>query len=376
MALNDDIEALAAPGVRELSPYQPGLPLEELARRYGVHDAVKLASNENPLGPSPQALAAVRDTLPELARYPDGNGFGLKRALAEHTGVAAEAVTLGNGSNDVLELIARAFVTPDDEVVFSAHAFAVYPLVTRAIGARGVAVPARDWGHDLAAMRAAVTERTRVVFIANPNNPTGTWLEAAELEAFVRDLPAHVVVVVDEAYCEYAGHAEHGVAGYPDAAQWLERYPRLVVTRTFSKAYGLAGLRSGYALSRPEVADLLNRVRQPFNANAAALAAAEAALGDTEHLEHGIRVNAEGMAALTAAFGWLGLDYIASAGNFVSVDVGRPGDEVYEALLHEGVIVRPVGNYGMPNHLRVSVGLPEENERCIAALERVLRVGG
>ena len=366
------VNELAAPGVRTLQPYQPGLPLEELARRYGVTDAVKLASNENPLGPSPRVAEAVQAVLPELARYPDGGGFRLKGGLSERLGVDPEALTLGNGSNDVLELAARAFVTAADEVVYSQHAFAVYPLVTRAIGATGVEVPARDWGHDLAAMREAVTERTRMVFVANPNNPTGTWSAAEDLKAFVASMPAHVIVVVDEAYCEYAGHTEHGVAGYPDAAQWLGDYPNLVVTRTFSKAYGLAGLRVGYAVSNPEVADLLNRVRQPFNVNSAALAAAEAALADADHLERGIAVNAEGMAALTAGFQRLGLDWIPSAGNFVSVDVGRSADTVYEGLLHHGVIVRPVGGAGMPNHLRVSVGLPEENRRCLEALEAVL----
>lgn len=366
------VTELAAPGVRTLQPYQPGLPLEELARRYGVTDAVKLASNENPLGPSPRVAEAVREVLPELARYPDGGGFRLKGALSGRLDVSPEMLTLGNGSNDVLELAARAFVTAEDEVVYSQHAFAVYPLVTRAIGASGVEVPARDWGHDLAAMREAVTDRTRMVFVANPNNPTGTWSEAADLKAFVAAMPEHVIVVVDEAYSEYAGHPEHGVAGYPDAAQWLAEYPNLVVTRTFSKAYGLAGLRVGYAISSPEVADLMNRVRQPFNVNSAALAAAEAALADTDHLEKGIAVNAEGMAALTAGFERLGLSYIPSAGNFVSVDVGRPADAVYERLLHHGVIVRPVGGAGMPNHLRISVGLAAENERCITALERVL----
>lgn len=366
-------ERLAAPGVRKLQPYQPGKPIEELEREFGVEDVVKLASNENPLGPSPLALAALQARAADLARYPDGNGFELKQALSAHLDVGMEQITLGNGSNDVLELVARAFVTPDDEVLFSEHAFAVYPIVTQAIGARAVAAKARDWGHDLDAMAASVTGRTRLVFVANPNNPTGTWVDARALERFVAGLPEHVVVVVDEAYFEFAADPEAPVAGYPDTVRWLSRYPNLVVTRTFSKAYGLAGLRVGYAVSHPAVADLLNRVRQPFNANSAALAAATAALGDAEHLTRGLRLNREEMARLTGAFERMGLDWIPSVGNFVAVDVGRPGGEVYEALLRAGVIVRPVGAYGMPNHLRVSVGLPEENERFIRALERVLR---
>lgn len=365
-------EQLAAPGVRKLQPYQPGKPIEELEREYGVSDVVKLASNENPLGPSPRALEALQARAADLARYPDGNGFELKQALSRHLDVEVEQITLGNGSNDVLELVARAFATPKDEVVFSEHAFAVYPIVTQAIGARPVAAKAKNWGHDLEAMAAAVTERTRLIFIANPNNPTGTWVDAEALERFIAALPEHVIVVVDEAYFEFAADPEAGVEGYPDTLQWLGRYPNLIVTRTFSKAYGLAGLRVGYAVSHPDVADLLNRVRQPFNANSAALAAATAALLDEEHLARGLRVNREEMVRLTDAFERIGLTWIPSVGNFVALDLARPAAEVYEGLLREGVIVRPVGAYGMPNHLRISVGLPEENERFLRALENVL----
>jgi histidinol-phosphate aminotransferase len=257
-------------------------------------------------------------------------------------------------------------------VVFSEHAFAVYPLATQAVGATAVVAPARDWGHDLEAMRERISGNTRVVFVANPNNPTGTWVESAALESFIRDVPSHVIVVVDEAYFEYASHPDAGFADYPNALEWVARYPNLIVTRTFSKAYGLAGLRVGYAVSSPEVADLLNRVRQPFNVNSAALLAAEVALADRDHLERGIRLNREQMKYLTRAFDELGLEYIPSAGNFVSVDVARSADEVYEALLHRGVIVRPVANYGMPGFLRVTVGHPEENERFVEALKNVL----
>ncbi|CAK0763866.1 Histidinol-phosphate aminotransferase 1 [Gammaproteobacteria bacterium] len=359
---------LAAPGVRGLTPYQPGKPIEELEREYGVTNAVKLASNENPLGPSPLALAAARSALTDLARYPDGGGFTLRNALALRFGVERDSITLGNGSNDVLELVARALVAPQDEVIYSKHAFAVYPLVIQAIGARGVVTPARDFGHDLAAMAAAVTPRTRLIFIANPNNPTGTWLTADVLEDFIRGLPSHVIVVIDEAYWEYVIHPD-----YPNALDWLGRYPNLLVTRTFSKAYGLAGLRVGYAVSHPALADLLNRVRQPFNVNSIALAAATAALDDEDHLSRARTINMEGMAEIIAGVTALGLSYIPSVGNFVAVDVGRAAGPIYEALLHQGVIVRPLANYEMPRHLRVTIGLAAENARFLDALARVLR---
>ncbi len=364
---NEDILALAAPGVRGLAPYEPGMPIEALEREYGVRGAVKLASNENPLGASPRAHAAAVQALTRLARYPDGHGFALKRALAERLAVAPEAITLGNGSNDVLELVARAFATASDEIVFSEYAFAVYPIVTQAVGARAVVAPARDYGHDLEAMRAAVTPRTRLVFIANPNNPTGTWLAAEALCAFVADLPRHVLVVVDEAYHEYVQ-----VEGYASLVPEVTRFANLIVTRTFSKAYGLAGLRVGYAVSDPAVAEILNRVRQPFNVNSAALAAAAAALEDEAHVARSVALNAHGRRRLAAGLAALGLRCLPSAGNFLCVDLGRPAAPVYERLLREGVIVRPVANYGLPNHLRVTVGLPEENERFLDALKKAM----
>ncbi len=364
---------LATPGVQGLHPYQPGKPVNELQREYGIGAAIKLASNENPLGPSPKALAAARTALDGLARYPDGGGFALKAALAAKHGVTPEAITLGNGSSDVLDLVARAFLTPRHNAVFSEHSFALYPIVTQAVGARAQVAPAQDgrrgvrYGHDLEAMAARVDGATRVVFIANPNNPTGTWLRAAELEGFIAALPPWVIVVVDEAYFEYVEGAE-----YPDASTWIPRYPNLVVTRTFSKAYGLAGLRVGYGISDAGVAELLNRVRQPFNVNAVALAAAEAALDDAAHLRASIEVNREGLCFLAEAIDEMGLDYIPSVANFLSVDVGSSSGSVYEALLRQGVIVRPVANYGLPHHLRVTVGLAEENRRFIEALGKGL----
>jgi histidinol-phosphate aminotransferase len=364
---------LAAPGVRALQPYQPGKPVAELEREYGIRNAVKLASNENPFGPSPLALAAARAVLPEIARYPEGSGHLLTERLAAKHGIAPACITLGNGSNDVLDLIARVFLTPAHEAIYSQHGFAVYPISIQAVGARARVAPAHDgsrgpaYGHDLAAMQTLVGAATRLVFIANPNNPTGTWLQSAALEDFIAALPAHVMVVVDEAYFEYVEQPD-----YPDTSTWLQRFPNLVVTRTFSKAYGLAGLRVGYALSHPEVAGLLNRVRQPFNVNMAAQAAALAALDDSAHLQESVRRNREGMQQLEAGFARLGLDWIPSAGNFVAVDTGRTAAEVYAALLQQGIIARPVANYGMPNHLRVTVGRADENARFLASLQVAL----
>lgn len=373
-------------GVQALRPYQPGKPISELQREYGVSDVVKLASNENPLGPSPKVLAALQSEFADLARYPDGNGFALKQMLAVKHGVDLAQITLGNGSSDPLEFVVRVLVQPGDEVLFSEHAFAMYPIVTQAASATAVTTPANSsspnkWGHDLDAMLAAITDRTRVIFIANPNNPTGTWLGADELEAFIAAVPARIAVVVDEAYFEYASdpdlRLQQGSKDYPDASQWLGRYPNLVVTRTFSKAYGLAGLRVGYSLSHPDMANLLNRIRPPFNVNSLALAAACAGLEDVEHVRQGVALNTEQMAVVTSAAQEMGLGFIPSVGNFVCIEVGdsslgRNAAAVYDALLHEGVIVRPVANYGMPRHLRVTLGLPEENQRFLTALAKVL----
>ena len=364
---------LAVPGVRGLNPYQPGKPVSELEREYGVTGIIKLASNENPLGPGPKAVAAMHAAMSELARYPDANGFELKRAIATRHGVSAELITLGNGSNDVLVMLAESFLQPGTEAVFSELAFAVYPIVTRAAGASASVAPANPWehaqplGHDLEAMAARVSERTRLVFIANPNNPTGTWLEADALAAFMDGVPADVLVVVDEAYSEYLDRPE-----YPDCTQWLDRYPNLVVTRTFSKAFGLAGLRIGYALSNPEVADILNRVRQPFNVGLLAQVAAVATLGDDDHLSASVRLNNTELARVTEAMVDLGLRHVPSVCNFVLVDLGREAGPVYEAMLRRAVIVRPVANYGLNDCLRISIGTPQENSRMIEALAAAL----
>ena len=363
---------LAVPGVRELKPYQPGKPIEELQREYGLQEVIKLASNENPLGPSRKALAAIEQGLAELARYPDGNGFILKQALSDKFGVELNQVTLGNGSNDILELVARTFVQPGQEVIFSQHAFAVYPIATQAVGGKAVIVPAKDWGNDLDAMLKAISANTRVMFIANPNNPTGTWIQRNALQRFLDKVPKHVVVVLDEAYFEYAIHPAMRADDYPDGMHFLGQYPNLIVSRTFSKAYGLAGLRVGYAISQPVIADLLNRVRQPFNVNTLALLAATAALSDQAHLENSAQLNADGMQTLMQAFRQMGLDYIPSVGNFISVDLGKTAQPFYLGLLKCGVIVRPVANYEMPNHLRVTIGTEKENATFLSALQKVL----
>lgn len=359
----------AVTGVQGLNPYQPGKPISTLAREIGMEEAsiVKLASNENPLGPSPKVNAAVAEQLEEQARYPDGGAVELRERLAQHHECSPQQLTLGNGSNDVLDLIARTFLGPGRSAIFSQHAFAVYPLSTQAVGAELIVVPAQQWGHDLQAMAAAVREDTRVIWVANPNNPTGTWVGKDALYSFLQQIPAEVVVVVDEAYIEFVEDAD-----YPDASQWLNEFPNLIVTRTFSKAYGLAGYRVGYGLSSERVADLLNRVRQPFNVNALAQTAALAALDDQEHLQNGVEQNREEMERMAAEFERLGLEWIPSVGNFVSVDLGQSATPIFAALEQRGVITRPVGNYGMPNHLRISIGLPQENKRCIEALSKVL----
>ena len=358
---------LALPGIRKLQPYQAGKPIEELERELGLKNIVKLASNENPLGVSPAVQAALTTAISGLARYPDANGFYLKDALATKFSVGIDQVTLGNGSNDVLELLARTFVQPQHEVIFSQHAFVVYPLVTKAIGATAVQVPAKDYGHDLDAMAAAVTDKTRMIFIANPNNPTGTFLSKQAIEGFLKQVPQNVLVVLDEAYYEYVPEHERA-----PSMQWIDRYPNLVVSRTFSKAYGLAGLRAGFAVSHPSVADLMNRIRQPFNMNHLALTAALAALLDEKFLADSIEANRVGMQQLIDFCDRNGLQYIPSHGNFLTIEVGPKAAQYYQLLLEAGVIVRPVGGYELPNHLRVSIGLADENDAFCQAMERIL----
>ena len=369
--LADDVDLceLAPANIRAISPYVPGKPIAETARELGMEEAsiLKMASNENPLGPSPAALAAIREALDDLAYYPDGSGYELKHALERKFGIAPECAVLGNGSNDVLELAARSFLTPADSVVYSQHGFLVYPLVVQAVGAQHIEVPARDFGSDLDAMARAIRGDTKMVFLANPNNPTGTFHDWNTVHKFIDAVPRNVLVVIDEAYGEYLP-AEH----QSPTLAWIEDYPNVIVTRTLSKAYGLAGLRIGFAVATPEVADIMNRVRQPFNVNHLALVAAVAAIDDDTFLRRSREMNAAGLHQLAEGFRALGLEFIPSLGNFISVRVGD-AKRVYSELLAKGVIVRPIAGYGMPEHLRVTVGLPAHNARFLEALGGAIR---
>ena len=358
--------------VRAIAPYQGGKPISEVAREFGLDEKsiVKLASNENPLGMPESARRAMVAAMAELGRYPDGNGFELKTVISKKYGVPIDWITLGNGSNDILELAAHAFVQPGQQVIYSQYSFAVYPLATQAVGGNAVVVAARHYGHDLDAMAAAVTADTRLIFVANPNNPTGTFLPAAQIDTFLKKIPPQVVVILDEAYNEYLA-PEYQY----DSVAWVRQSPNLLVSRSLSKAYGLAGLRIGFGIAQPSITDLLNRIRQPFNVNSMAQAAAVAALNDQAFLAHSAQVNAVGYRQLTAAFDALGLSYLPSFGNFVLVKVGDDdgaGARVNLELLKRGVIVRPVGNYGLPHWLRISIGLESENAAFIAALRQIL----
>ena len=349
-------------GISKLKPYQPGKPISELERELGITDIVKLASNENPLGCSDKVKEAVAAEIAEIGRYPDGGGFILKDQIQKQFGFAHDRITLGNGSNDLLEMFARAFVSDQDSVLYSQHAFAAYALVTQAINAQAIEVPAKGFSHDLDAMAAAIQDNTKLIFIANPNNPTGTWFEEAEFEAFMQKVPARVIVVLDEAYVEY----------FPEnfnSLKFLEQYPNLIVSRTLSKCYGLAALRVGFALASAEVTDYLNRIRQPFNVNHLAMVAAVAALKDEDFIEKSRIANKAGMAQLEAGFKALGLNYVPSRANFILVDVEADPGQTFNALLKEGVIVRPVG---ITTHLRISIGTEAENAKFLRALAKVL----
>jgi histidinol-phosphate aminotransferase len=361
---------LAVDNVRSLSPYVPGKPIEELQRELGLTDIIKLASNENPFGPSPRALAAMQRALAETWLYPDGSGHVLKSKLAANLNLDVSQITLGNGSNDVLVLLAETFLKPGLEAIYSQYAFAVYPIAVQATGATGVVTPATPedspmpLGHDLAAMARAVSPRTRIVFIANPNNPTGTWVPAPDLKAFIAALPPHVIVALDEAYFEYTG-------GLPlqDGVTWLGEFPNLVVLRTFSKAYGLAGVRVGYALSHPSVAAMLNRVRQAFNVSVVGLAGAAAALDDPEHVAAAVNVAGRERVRVAARLEKSGTRVLPSAGNFLLLHAGVSAGARFDALLRNGIIVRPVVNYGLPEYLRVTLGTVEQNDRFLKSWE-------
>jgi len=362
------LDRVVKPHIRSLEPYQPGKPIEELERELGIDDVIKLASNESPLGPSPRAVAALRSGLEGVHRYPDGASFELRRALARRLAVDEEQLVFGCGADELLELVAKTCLGPGDEAVHAWPSFAMYPIVVRGMGATPVAVPLdADLVHDLDAMRAAITERTRVVMLCNPNNPTGTSLGAEAFDAFVASLPEDLVLVVDEAYFEYRRRED-----FPDALTWLSRRPGTVVLRTFSKIYGLAGLRVGYGVADRELAGYLQRARHPFNVNRLAEVAALAALDDEDHARRSRDVNAAGAAYLTRELAGLGIEVWPTDANFV---LARIGEGQSERLLREGIIVRPLGGFGMPEHVRISIGLPEENERLVKTLRRLREAG-
>ncbi len=351
------------PSIDTIQPYQGGRPIEEVRRELGITDIIKLASNENSLGPSPLGMQAISECVTQVHLYPDGNAYYLKEDLAAHLGISAEHLILGNGSNDVLQLVAEAYVAPGDEVIYAAGAFVVYSLVTKLCSARAVVVPMVEHTHDLSAMAAAITDKTKVIFVANPNNPTGTMVTADETMAFMKRVPDDVLVVFDEAYYEYVDRSD-----YPQTLPYVLKGRNFIITRTFSKIYGLAGLRIGYGIASPPLVETLNRVRQPFNCSLVGQAAARAALKDTVHVAKSKEQNAIGKAFLYDAFDNMGLGYVGSEGNFIMLHLEQSGTDVADGLLKEGVIVRPIGGYGYPNAVRVTIGTQQENEKFIDAL--------
>lgn len=349
--------------IKNLIPYEPGKPLEELERELGIKNSIKLASNENPIGPSPEALRAIEKILPNIHRYPDGSGFYLKKTIAEYFNLRPQNIILGNGSNEIIELSVRTFLNPGDETVMADQSFIVYQIVTQSANCKGIIVPLRDFTHDLDRMADAVTEKTRMVFISNPNNPTGTAVGRKDVERFMGRLRDDIVVIFDEAYYEYVESKD-----FPDTLKYVGEGKNVIVLRTFSKIYGMAGLRIGYGFARDELVGYMNRVRQPFNVNSLAQIGAAAALKDKSHLERSREVNKKGKEYLYGEFKKLGLNYVPSEANFILVKTGN-GRNIYNRLLKNGVIIRPLDGYKFPDYIRVTIGLPEENKRFIEALK-------
>ena len=362
-----DLKKLVNKGIDGLSPYEPGKPIEDLERELGIKNAVKLASNENPVGPSPKLVESIEKIVKETHRYPDGNATRLKAKISRKFNILENQVTVGNGSNDIIEFVARSFLGPNDSAVYSEHAFAVYPLVVRAVGAMGIEVPAKNFSHDLEAMLDSIEENTKLIFIANPNNPTGSFIEQSELLNFLEKVPEEIIVLLDQAYFDYSSFETSDLE-----FDVLERFPNLVISRSFSKAYGLAGFRVGYSVSSIEIADYLNRVRQPFNANSLALYAAEIALDDDQFIKKCLELNFEQKQILFNGLQASGFECLPSRANFISFDCGEDSNDAFNKLLLEGVIVRSLRVYKMPNFLRVSVGLPEENLTFLEKIKSTL----
>lgn len=364
--MKHDYRALANLGISSLTPYQPGKPVDELERELGITSSIKLASNENPLGPSPKALQAIQEALPKLHIYPDGSCYELKQVIAKHFSIDTSQITVGNGSENILEIIGKAYLQAGDSAVISEYAFLTIPLIIQSFGARIIKAPAVNWGHHIQNMLDAIDEQTRVLFLVNPNNPTGTYTNKTDFTKLMNSVPSNIIVVLDEAYSEYITEDD-----YPDALSYLAHHPNLIISRTFSKIYGLAGLRIGYSISSPEIADILNRARLPFNVNTLAAKAAAVALLDLEHVRKTVELNRTGMQQMEAGLKKLKLDYIPSLANFVTIDV-QDGPAIYQKLLHEGVIVRPLKAYDMPRHIRVTIGTTEQNQRFLTSIEKVM----
>jgi len=355
------------PQIANIKPYVPGKPISELQRELNLSRISKLASNENPLGCSPKVKTSIQGLLADISRYPDGSAFELKKALATHLKIKNTQISIGNGSNELLELIARVFAAKGDEIIFSQYAFAVYPISAQVVGATSVCVPAINWGHDLLSMVKSVTEKTKIIYIANPNNPTGTLIRKADWETFISKVPKHVMVVLDEAYFEYVAK-DASINGL----DYLDEYPNLIVSRTFSKAYGLASLRVGYLAACEEIIGYIEKIRTPFNVSQFAQVSAISALEDIHFVKEVVQLNNQGMEQLTEFFKEKSLPFIPSFGNFVCVNVGENAKEINQQLLEFGVIVRPVNNYGMDNYLRVSIGTKTENSHFIEAMNKIM----
>ena len=355
-------------GVLGLKPYEPGLPLEQTQKKLGLEKVIKLASNENPLGPSPKALDLLKGKLnsfsSDLNRYPDGNAYDLKEAISKKYSVDMNQITIGNGSNDLIEFVSRCFLGEGKKAIYSQHGFAIYPLAIKSTGAVPIKSKAKNWGHDLELMKDLVDDKTKLIFIASPNNPTGTAKTLQEIKDFLNNLPEDILVFLDQAYFEYIEGTEFDIP-----FSLIDDYPNLVISRSFSKAHGLAALRLGFCISNPELSNYLNRVRQPFNANSLALNLGKIALSDQEHIDKSVKINSSGMERVKMAFDSFNYSYIESWGNFISFDAKQDSDNAFQYFLKKGVILRSLKVYEMPQHLRVSIGTEEEMDFFLKVLE-------